>query len=79
MSRRLRARELVREAKHALFYAGPEDDADDEGGIDATDTEGPAGTYGCACVLSEPAACLVVRGGHGACTCLCHTWSDHDD
>lgn len=35
MSRRARSRDLVREAKHALFYTGPEDDTDDEGGIDA--------------------------------------------
>lgn len=41
MSRRLRARELVREAKHAEFYAGPEDDTDDEGGIDALPYLGP--------------------------------------
>lgn len=35
----MRARELVREAKHALFYTGPDDDTDDEGGIDARDED----------------------------------------
>lgn len=54
MSRRLRARELVREAKHALFYAGPEDDTDDKGGIDF---RGSWTCPGCCKARSEPFHC----------------------
>jgi len=40
LSRRARIRHVAREAKHALAFAGPEDD-DDEGGIDALPYLGP--------------------------------------
>ena len=85
MSRRARIRDVAREAKHAAFYGGPEDDdTDDEGGIDTTDGSGPAGTFGCACVRRDPRSCLVARSNSlpslgEQCECLCHTWSDHDD
>lgn len=40
MSRRLRARAAAIEAKHAPVYgSGPEDDTEDEGGIDARDDD----------------------------------------
>lgn len=35
MSRRARKFLLAREAKHADSFSGPDDDTDDEGGIDA--------------------------------------------
>jgi len=38
---RPRAWQQAREAKHAAFYSGPEDDSDDEGGIDALPYLGP--------------------------------------
>lgn len=34
MSRRARIRHAAREAKTAEFFSGPEEDSDDEGGID---------------------------------------------
>lgn len=50
---------------------------------DATDAEGPRGTYGCACLDRDSVQCAAIRYGmdhYGeACTCLCHQWSDDDD
>lgn len=84
MSRRARLWHVAREAKTAQAFAGPEDDTDDEGGIDATNSSGPAGTYGCACVSRDPRSCLVARSDSlpslgEQCECLCHGWSEHDD
>ena len=75
MSRRARSRAAAIAAKHVAL-----EPLDDD-----TDTEGPAGTYGCACMSRDPAECHRMRYGivagdvsHGAedCDCLCHTWSD---
>lgn len=51
---------------------------------EATDAEGPRGTYGCACVSRDPRSCLVYRSDHlpslgEQCECMCHGWSDDDD
>ena len=50
---------------------------------EATDTEGPRGTYGCACLDRDSVQCAAIRYGmdhYGeACTCLCHQWSDDDE
>ncbi len=50
---------------------------------EATDTEGPRGTYGCACLDRDSVQCAAIRYGmdhYGeACTCMCHQWSDDDD
>ena len=50
---------------------------------EATDTSGPRGTYGCACLDRDSVQCAAIRYGmdhYGeACTCLCHQWSDDDD
>ena len=86
MSRRARTYLLAREAKHALAFAGPEDESDDEGGIDATNGSGPAGTYGCACVARAARTCVLQRYGYlghftryaETCECLCHQWSDDE-
>jgi hypothetical protein len=47
------------------------------------DTEGPAGTYGCACVSRNAFACSELRYGYRdqqeRCDCLCHNWEDDDD
>jgi len=51
----------------------------------ATDTEGPRGTYGCACVADSARLCTLLRYGRDIdsheqhdddCECLCHQWSD---
>lgn len=46
-------------------------------------TDGPRGTYGCACLDRDSVQCAAIRYGmdhYGeACTCLCHQWSDDDD
>jgi hypothetical protein len=48
-----------------------------------TDTEGPAGTYGCACVAHSARACAEIRYGYREipepCECMCHNWRDDDD
>ena len=50
-----------------------------------TNTEGPAGTYGCACVHHDRWMCYELRYGHRArelnehCECLCHEWDDEED
>jgi len=54
VSRRARSREPVREAEHAAFYAGPADDADDEGAIDFL---GSWTCPGCSKARSEPFHC----------------------
>lgn len=50
-----------------------------------TNTTGPRGTYGCACVSRDATECRRRRYGivagdvsHGAeeCYCLCHEWDD---
>ena len=51
---------------------------------EATDAEGPRGTYGCACVSRDPRSCLVARSESlpslgEQCECMCHGWSDDDD
>ena len=50
---------------------------------EATDAEGPRGTYGCACLDRDSVQCAAIRYGmdhYGeACTCRCHQWSDDDD
>lgn len=50
---------------------------------DATDTSGPRGTYGCACVADSAHACAEIRYGYRdlpePCECLCHQWRDDDD
>ena len=73
MSRRARSRAAAIAAKHVALV--PVDDD--------TDTEGPAGTYGCACVSRDPRSCLVARSDSlpslgEQCECLCHTWSDEE-
>ena len=52
----------------------------------ARDTDGPAGTYGCACVSRDARNCIIARygwrGNFGApdahCDCLCHKWDEYD-
>ena len=55
---------------------------------EGTNTCGPRGTYGCACVSRDAAECHRRRYGivagdvsHGAeeCYCLCHNWEEEDD
>lgn len=50
---------------------------------EATDADGPRGTYGCACLDRDSMQCAAIRYGmdhYGeACTCMCHQWSDDDD
>lgn len=51
------------------------------------DTDGPRGTYGCACVSDSARLCTLLRYGrdmddreqHDDCECLCHQWSDDDE
>lgn len=53
---------------------------------EGTDTTGPRGTYGCACVSRDARTCLIVRYGYREnmtrlderCECLCHQWSDDE-
>lgn len=53
-----------------------------------TDTEGAAGTHGCACRSYDARWCYIVRYDidpadddldDGRCECLCHEWSEHDE
>ena len=50
---------------------------------EATDAEGPRGTYGCACLDRDSVQCAAIRYGmdhYGEpCTCMCHPWTDDDD
>ena len=46
------------------------------------DTEGPQGTYGCACLSHDAKMCTFLRYGMDAddpCECLCHNWREQDD
>ena len=49
----------------------------------ATDTSGPRGTYGCACVADSAHACAEIRYGYRdipeLCECMCHDWRTDDD
>jgi len=54
---------------------------------EASDAEGPRGTYGCACVADSARLCTLLRYGRDIdsreqhdddCECLCHQWSDDD-
>lgn len=54
---------------------------------EATDAEGPRGTYGCACVADSARLCALLRYGRDIdsheqhdddCECLCHQWRDDD-
>ena len=53
------------------------------GGSTPTDTHGPPGSYGCACLARDSVQCAAIRYGMDhwgeACGCLCHQWSDDDD
>lgn len=46
------------------------------------DTEGPQGTYGCACQSYDAKMCVCIRYGEDAtddvCECLCHNWREQD-
>jgi len=48
----------------------------------ARDTEGPAGTTGCACVSRDARQCADMRYSGDAegylCQCMCHEWEDGD-
>lgn len=50
---------------------------------EATDTEGPQGTYGCACQSRDARECMRMRYGfvgHSSerCECMCHQWGDDE-
>lgn len=53
----------------------------------ARDTEGPAGTYGCACMSRDARSCFLLRYGYAAedegmrhvCECMCHVWRDENE
>ena len=50
---------------------------------EATDAEGPRGTYGRSCVSRDPLSCLVARSDNmqslgEQCECLCHEWTDDE-
>ena len=55
---------------------------------ETTNTYGPAGTYGCACVADSARLCTLIRYGRDIdshekhddnCECLCHQWREEDD
>jgi len=50
---------------------------------EGTNTSGPRGTYGCACVADSAHACAEIRYGYRdlpePCECLCHDWRNEDD
>lgn len=55
---------------------------------EATDADGPRGTYGCACVSDSARLCTLLRYDRDMdsreqhdddCECPCHQWSDDDD
>ena len=50
---------------------------------DGTNTVGPRGTYGCACLSHDAMQCAQIRYGidHPGepCECLCHQWDDDDE
>lgn len=47
-----------------------------------TNTSGPRGTYGCACLDHDAVQCAAIRYGMDylgeACECMCHQWRDDD-
>lgn len=50
---------------------------------EATDAEGPRGTYGCACQDRDARECIRMRYGFVGysserCECLCHQWDDDE-
>lgn len=49
--------------------------------LPARDTDGPRGTYGCACPSKDAAECAAIKYGsrEEPCECLCHEWSDDDE
>lgn len=54
--------------------------------MSCTDTTGPRGTYGCACISGDSRACLLLRYGYqpndeepDRCECLCHDWRKEED
>lgn len=48
-----------------------------------TNTEGPRGTYGCACFSRDSAECAAARYGfdmmHEHCDCVCHQWDEDEE
>lgn len=50
---------------------------------ESANTEGPRGTYGCACLDRDALQCAAIRYGmdhYGErCECLCHQWDDEDE
>lgn len=68
---------------HRPAVAGPLEPSVGRPVDEATDAEGPRGTYGCACLDRDSVQCAAIRYGmdhYGeACTCLCHQWGDDDD
>jgi hypothetical protein len=51
---------------------------------EATDTEGPRGSYGCACAHHDGSMCAWIRYGcdgppEDPCECLCHGWPEDED
>ena len=54
---------------------------------DPTNTYGPRGTYGCACVSDSARMCTLLRYperdvcdmGDDNCECMCHQWRQEDD
>lgn len=53
--------------------------------MEPTNTDGPTGTYGCACRSSDPKQCFAIRYGTDhdhqgeECECQCHGWEEEDD
>lgn len=50
---------------------------------EGTDTTGPRGTYGCACLDRDARECMRMRYGFigyssERCECLCHQWDDDE-
>ena len=69
-----------------LAVAGPLEPSVGRPVEEATNTSGPRGTYGCACVSREARTCLIVRYGYREsmtgsderCECMCHQWDDDE-
>lgn len=71
-----------------LAVAGPLEPSVGRPVEEATNTSGPRGTYGCACVTDSARLCTLLRYGRDIdsheqydddCECLCHQWRDDDD
>ena len=69
MSRRARLWHVARESKSALAYAGPEDDTDDEGGIDIRDDDPRCYVCGERKSVTDSGCC-----GHGGEMSECPRW-----